>query len=221
MRFTDTRVPIDAATKIPAESPGVQKGYVLPADIAAGIPVDTLAIAQTTGLTLALSGLQDNIDDIGPVLTDLQDQLDALPTTYSPISDFTALDGRVDQHDTDISDLNDAVTAVEGDVSSLSGRVTTAENNITTLLISNQYREVAVDYLVIANDKTINCTAPLTVTLPAAVAGKVYTIKNTSNSICNVIAHTGEYIDNVPTAALTSFASITIQGTSYNSWILI
>jgi len=120
MKFTDTHIAVDTLTKIPGESPGAIKGYILPVDIGNAIPAGTLDIAQTTNLQAALNTLQDNIDDIEPVLTDLQDQLDELPAQFIAITgDITTLDGRVDTNDADITTLDGRVDGIDSDITAL------------------------------------------------------------------------------------------------------
>jgi hypothetical protein len=129
MKFTDTHIAIDSLTKIPGESPGAIKGYILPVDIGNALPVGTLDIAQTTNLQTALDTLQDNIDAIDPEISNLQDQLYALPDQFSAITgDITTLDGRVDAIDTDIVTLEGRVDGADSDITALNGALTGKAN---------------------------------------------------------------------------------------------
>lgn len=86
--------------------------------------------------------------------------------------------------------------------------------------VTTRYREVVADYTLIVDDYTVNCRANCEITLPAATPGKIYVVKNTSNSVI-IRAAVGELIDSAADITLPQWAGVTMQGTSYGSWILI
>jgi hypothetical protein len=86
--------------------------------------------------------------------------------------------------------------------------------------VTTQYREVVADYTIIENDYTVNCRENCEITLPAATPGKIYVVKNTGNSVI-IRAAVGELIDGASDVTLPKWAGITLQGTTYGSWILI
>lgn len=80
--------------------------------------------------------------------------------------------------------------------------------------------EPAVDYLATASDHTINCTAPLTVTLPPIALlglGKLYLIKNSASAAVTIIGD--ETIDGDAQLQLPPKAAVSLQAATGN-WIV-
>ena len=91
---------------------------------------------------------------------------------------------------------------------------------------ANLFTSVAVvtdTYQVLASDGLIVCNknSAFTVTLPAAVVGKVFSIKNIGAGTITVDGFENDTIDGETTQVVLQWACMTIQCTAANTWVII
>lgn len=126
---------------------------------------------------------------------------------------------------------NIAVTGtVDGiDLSTIGGRNTangyagTDVNNYIALARFQPITTVGTTYTITANDYTIVCSSPITVTLPTAIGipGRLYNIKNMSAGTVTIATTSSQTIDgNITRLLSTTNESITVQSNNTN-WIVI
>tara|TARA_R110000787_G_scaffold257739_1_gene362934 strand:+ start:98 stop:493 length:396 start_codon:yes stop_codon:yes gene_type:complete len=103
----------------------------------------------------------------------------------------------------------------------------TVENKFQALnlpFVAASYRAVTATDTFVASDGTIDCiSGAYTVNLPTAVgvAGKTYTLKNSSTGTITLDGATTETIDGVTTYPMaTQYESVSVQSNGAN-WILI
>lgn len=78
-------------------------------------------------------------------------------------------------------------------------------------------------YTILSNDATVICNkaTAFTVTLPTAVAGQIYTIKNIGAGTVTVDGAGADTIDGETTQDVIQWESLKIQCYAANSWAIV
>jgi hypothetical protein len=97
-------------------------------------------------------------------------------------------------------------------VNNLCGGVT--RSGVT--VVTNTYAILTTDATVVGNKAT-----PFTATLPVAVTGQRFTIKNIGAGLVTLAGHSSDTIDGATSLVLQQWDRVTVQCCVANTWIII
>lgn len=89
--------------------------------------------------------------------------------------------------------------------------------------LAKAIKTVTAAYTITANDSTIlvNSTSAITITLPAGVSGRIYTIKNISSGAVTIATTSSQTIDGASTQSLSAqYDKLSVQSDGTSWWII-
>ena len=115
---------------------------------------------------------------------------------------------------TDVTNFNLKLSSADTDVQKALDTLDNGLVGITTVLDT---------YTVLVTDETVICNkaTAFTVTLPTAVVGQVFTIKNIGAGLVTVDADGSDEIDGDTTQPVAQWEALKIQCNIANSWVAI